>query len=302
MGPNDILHLGFASHPMRLRPVPGIGPSEPAERGGRASQSTSAIDRLRPVDKVEFSPEALRAAEASLAPSETEEPEASQSGAVGTPHELSEEEQREVDELSRRDREVRTHEQAHKAAAGQYGGAISYEFQTGPDGKRYVSGGSVPIDVSPAEDPRATIQKMRQVRGAALAPAEPSSADRQVAAQAQRQLAEAQRELATEKREELSGTANSNPAASGGSTVEGVTGSSAGSVPPANPSDPLSTVHSSSGHEAASDATTPANVTRSVTDQPSGDPRLAAPLAAYGRSTETAAARQNAGSLLDVRG
>jgi len=125
-------------------------------------------------------------------------------GADGTP--LTDEEQAQVDELKARDREVRTHEQAHKSAGGQYAGAISYQYQRGPDGRRYAVGGSVPIDVSPVpDDPPATIRKMQQVRRAALAPAEPSSADRQVAAQASRTESQARREQSQRAQAERTG-------------------------------------------------------------------------------------------------
>ncbi|MEM7739492.1 MAG: putative metalloprotease CJM1_0395 family protein [Pseudomonadota bacterium] len=112
---------------------------------------------------------------------------------------LTDEEQKQVDELKARDREVRAHEQAHKTVAGRYAGAISYDFQRGPDGRDYAVGGSVPIDVSPEGEPEDTISKMRIVIKAALAPAEPSAADRAVAAAAQRQLLNAQAELAVER-------------------------------------------------------------------------------------------------------
>ena len=47
---------------------------------------------------------------------------------------LTEEEQQQVTELKTRDRQVRAHEMAHKAAAGPYGGSVSYDYQAGPDG------------------------------------------------------------------------------------------------------------------------------------------------------------------------
>jgi hypothetical protein len=104
-----------------------------------------------------------------------------------------EKEQKEVQELRRQDREVRAHEQAHKGVGGAEAGPISYTYTTGPDGKRYAVAGEVPIDVSPVEgDPDATIQKMQRVRAAALAPAEPSAVDRQVAAKAQQVARQAQ--------------------------------------------------------------------------------------------------------------
>ena len=55
-------------------------------------------------------------------------------------NELSEDEQNKVAELKSRDQEVRTHEQAHAAAGGQYAGSPSYEYEQGPDGKRYAVG------------------------------------------------------------------------------------------------------------------------------------------------------------------
>jgi hypothetical protein len=122
----------------------------------------------------------------------SDQPSARQKGQ----NELSESEQKKVDELSARDQEVRTHEAQHQAVGGQYASAASFDFERGPDGKQYAVGGEVSIDVSEIpDDPQATIAKMEQVQRAALAPAEPSSQDRQVAAQAQQKAAEAQREL-----------------------------------------------------------------------------------------------------------
>ena len=118
---------------------------------------------------------------------------------------LTEEDRRVIAELKKRDREVRAHENAHKAAAGTHAGGISYTYQQGPDGKRYAVGGEVPIDISPVDgNPQATIRKMQQIRRAALAPAEPSGADRAVAAAATKALLQAQSEIAAERAEEIS--------------------------------------------------------------------------------------------------
>lgn len=126
-----------------------------------------------------------------------------QSPASGNPNDLTEAQLRQVRELSARDAEVKAHEQAHKAVGGQYTGAISYSYQQGPDGKRYAVGGEVPIDVSEVSgDPQATIEKMRVVKAAALAPAEPSAQDQRVAALASQSIASAQVELATLNREQ----------------------------------------------------------------------------------------------------
>ena len=130
--------------------------------------------------------------------------------------ELTEEERREVENLKRRDGEVRRHEAAHKAAAGQHAaGGPTFEYSTGPDGRRYATGGEVQIDTSEVPgDPQATIDKMQLIRRAANAPAEPSSQDRRVAAQAAATEAQARAELARSRNEngdgESSVTAHSN--------------------------------------------------------------------------------------------
>jgi hypothetical protein len=148
------------------------------------------------VDRVELSEAAISASR------KTEKPSASQdaSAAARPYHELSDEQRERVDELKARDREVRQHEAAHIAAAGQYAlGGASFEYETGPDGAQYAVGGEVQIDTSPVRgDPEATVAKMRIVKAAALAPNEPSDQDRKVAAQADQVMREAQAELSKE--------------------------------------------------------------------------------------------------------
>ena len=100
--------------------------------------------------------------------------------------ELSLKEIQELSKLKQRDREVRTHEQAHISAGGQYvRSGARFEYEEGPDGKKYAVGGEVSIDTSKIPgDPEATAQKMKVIRQAAMAPASPSSQDRRVAAKA----------------------------------------------------------------------------------------------------------------------
>lgn len=98
--------------------------------------------------------------------------------------------------LRQRDREVRTHEQAHMAAGGGLvTGGATYSYQKGPDGRRYAVGGEVSIDTSRPADPGEAIRKAQQIARAALAPAEPSGQDYRVAARARLMEAEARREL-----------------------------------------------------------------------------------------------------------
>ncbi|MFC3115861.1 putative metalloprotease CJM1_0395 family protein [Cellvibrio fontiphilus] len=101
-----------------------------------------------------------------------------------------------IQALAARDREVRAHEQAHAAVAGQHARGTSYTYQRGPDGVSYAIGGEVQIDTSPIPgDPEATLRKAQQLRRAANAPAEPSSQDARVAAQAAQMEQQARIEL-----------------------------------------------------------------------------------------------------------
>ena len=105
-----------------------------------------------------------------------------------------------VRELRRVDREVRLHERQHAAAAGPHGGAPSYTYQRGPDGVLYAVGGHVDVDLSPVPgDPEATLAKALQIRRAAMAPAEPSAADRGVAMQAAQMAMQARADIAKEQ-------------------------------------------------------------------------------------------------------
>lgn len=109
---------------------------------------------------------------------------------------LTPEEQQRVKELKATDRKVRAHELAHQAAGGNLAGGATFTYVLGPDHQRYAVGGEVPIDVSPGRTPEETLRRAAQVRAAALAPADPSGQDRQVAAQAARLEQQARQEQA----------------------------------------------------------------------------------------------------------
>ncbi len=109
---------------------------------------------------------------------------------------LTDSEKKMINELRVRDREVRAHEQAHKAVAGNLAGPVQYSYQTGPDGKKYAIGGEVDIDTSSVPgNPEATARKAEQIIRAAYAAAEPSPQDRRVAAAAQQMLVQARQDL-----------------------------------------------------------------------------------------------------------
>ncbi len=115
-----------------------------------------------------------------------------------TPNDL-----RVIAELQLRDREVRAHEAAHKAAGGGYVSGASYTYQQGPDGRQYAIGGEVSVNMSSAgSDPESIIAKMDQIRVAALAPADPSSQDRAVAAAASAIAEQARETIRNQERNE----------------------------------------------------------------------------------------------------
>lgn len=116
--------------------------------------------------------------------------------------ELTPEQEQEVAKLKARDVEVKAHEQAHiAAAAGISTSAPTYEYQTGPDGKEYAIGGEVSVSFVAGKDPAQNMAHAEAMKAAALAPAQPSSQDIAVAADAEKIIAEARQELAQQQTE-----------------------------------------------------------------------------------------------------
>ena len=130
--------------------------------------------------------------------------EARENQGARKPSDYSQEEQKIIEQMKARDREVRAHEAAHKGAAGALAhGAAQFSYQSGPDGKQYAVGGEVSIDTSEVSgNPQATIIKAQIIYRAATAPAQPSSQDRSVAAMATQMEATARQELSQQKAEE----------------------------------------------------------------------------------------------------
>jgi hypothetical protein len=112
-----------------------------------------------------------------------------------------------LSQLKSRDTAVRAHEAAHMAAGGRFiTGGATYTYEKGPDGGEYAVGGEVGIDTSPVPgDPEATVEKMRVIQAAALAPSDPSAADLSVAAAAAETEAAALAQIAQNRAEELAG-------------------------------------------------------------------------------------------------
>ena len=166
---------GAAIGTRRAPPSDGSDWTAPRRRTGRAASTQAADGKTAPGDKA--------AAQAT--------------GAVTKP--LTPEQKAAVSELAARDTAVRAHEAAHQAAAGGLGGAASFTYETGPDGKRYAVGGEVPVSLRSGHTPQETIANAQAVRSAALAPANPSAQDLAVAAQATQMEAEARQEAAQTK-------------------------------------------------------------------------------------------------------
>lgn len=112
----------------------------------------------------------------------------------------------EIAQLKQREQEVIAHEAAHKAVGGQYAGAASYTYTTGPDGEKYIDGGEVSIHTPATNDPEEALKMAETVRRAALAPANPSSQDLSVAASASQDAAAARAEIARAEMREQQGS------------------------------------------------------------------------------------------------
>jgi len=102
--------------------------------------------------------------------------------------------QAQIAKLKQTEEKVKAHEAAHKAVGGNLASSASYSYTRGPDGRSYITGGEVQIDMSDGRTPQETISRMQQVIRAALAPSDPSGQDRAVAAAAASRMAEAQQE------------------------------------------------------------------------------------------------------------
>lgn len=115
-----------------------------------------------------------------------------------------------VRELAATARKVQAHEAAHAAVGGALAGAKSFSYVTGPDGVRYAVAGEVSIEFGQSDDPELTVRNASQVRAAALAPADPSSQDLHVAAQASQIVQQAQQDLSKLRSASATGNASRN--------------------------------------------------------------------------------------------
>jgi hypothetical protein len=82
------------------------------------------------------------------------------------------------------------HEQAHQSAAGGLGGGINIQY----DGNGVAVAGHVPISIPGLDslNPENSMRAYNTIRGAALAPSDPSGADMSIASYAQSLMGQAQ--------------------------------------------------------------------------------------------------------------
>ena len=87
--------------------------------------------------------------------------------------------QRVLNRFKKSDQEIRTHEQTHSAASN-VASTPKYDYQVGPDGKLYATGGEVRLDTSIPDDEKAAQSKLDELQKASSAPNNLSSADAQI--------------------------------------------------------------------------------------------------------------------------
>lgn len=91
------------------------------------------------------------------------------------------------------------HERAHAMVGGGLAGNPSYIYTTGPDGKKYISGGEVSIRIPGGTTMEDTLAMVQKVKAAAMAPADPSPQDIKTASKASSIELSIRREIAIKK-------------------------------------------------------------------------------------------------------
>lgn len=195
--------------------------------------------------------------------------------------ELSQEEQRLVNELQAADTNVRAHEAAHMAAGGGLTSPASYTYERGPDNKMYAVAGEVGISTGGGNTPQESLNKAQTIRRAALAPADPSPQDLKVAAQATSMEMSARAQIMAEKMAQNTQNTdeNSNDTNSQNSTnadnSAGNSGISSISNSGANSADSVGNSGANSGVNSANSGVNPANFGISVPSNPALNAQIA---------------------------
>jgi hypothetical protein len=171
-------------------PAPPVTPTD-----GRGIYPGQILAPSIEPNRTEFA-EHARQRQAEVSRVMAEEKAAKSRGATVDAHGLTTREALLVAELTRDDREVRTHELAHFYTGRPFTAEPEYWFVVGPLGKRFAVAGHVRFDLTPiAGDFNATLNKYEALRRAARAPATPSPYDLKVAAELDRAIAKLRSEM-----------------------------------------------------------------------------------------------------------
>ncbi len=83
-----------------------------------------------------------------------------------------------IEQLKKRDSDVRNHEMAHGANPELITiGPTQFDYTIGPDGKAYATGGKVILSTGRAKTDEEALVKAEALKKASMAPGEPSSQD-----------------------------------------------------------------------------------------------------------------------------
>jgi hypothetical protein len=186
--------------------------NQQSERQQAARAHSSASSKPAGSVVISFSSEALQAAkERSMADNmvevgaqstherESRGEQADVRGAGPQQPDLDADDLRALRELERRDNQVRTRDMAFIAAAGGAAGSYTIEYETGPDGRRYMVGAEVTLDTTEGATPEQTLAKARALRAATMSASRDSAQDAMAATKAMRMEAEARAEIERER-------------------------------------------------------------------------------------------------------
>ena len=110
-------------------------------------------------------------------------------------------EQKVIDRLKSRDKEVRVHEMSHSTNPDLIKiGSAQFDYTIGPDGKAYATGGKVALSTGNSRTPEEALAKAEALKKASMAPGAPSSQDFQALNAAISMEFEAQNRIYSDKK------------------------------------------------------------------------------------------------------
>lgn len=100
------------------------------------------------------------------------------------------------------EKSIINHEKMHMMIGGNLAGSPSFIYTTGPDGRRYVSGGQVNLKMPSGGTLTSLLRNLKRIKSAATAVSNPSAADISTASSAATLEASVNREIALSKMKE----------------------------------------------------------------------------------------------------